>query len=77
MLYLALASRRWVPLGVHGALLLLLIAPLAFAITRAVDFPIPSFVVHGFPIVFLISIAVYYLMWKHVIGFLNDLLGIG
>jgi hypothetical protein len=76
MLYLPLASRRWVPLGIHGALLLLLIAPLAFAITRAIDFAIPSFFINALPIVFPVAIAVYYLVWKHLIGFLNNLLGI-
>ncbi len=76
ILYIALLSRRHFSIGIFGALLPLLFAPLGFAITRAVDFAIPSFVVHAFPIVFPIGIAVYYLVWKHLIGFLNDLLGI-
>jgi len=76
MLYLPLASRRWVSLGIHGVLLLVLIIPLAFAITRAVNFAIPSFLVHAFPIIFPVAIAVYYLVWKHLIGLLNDLVGI-
>ena len=75
ILYVALLSRRHVSIGIFGALLPLLIGPLGFAITRAVNFPIP-FVVLAFPILFVIAIAVYYLVWKHLVGFLNHLLGI-
>lgn len=76
MLYLPLGSRRWVSIGIHGALLPFLLAPLGFAFMRMVDFAIPSFVVHAFPIFFPFGIAFYYLVWKHLLGFFNDLLGI-
>lgn len=76
MLYLALGSRRWISLGLYGALLPFLLAPLGFALTRIVHFDIPSFLLHAFPYGFLGGIAIYYLLWKHLVGFFNDLLGI-
>jgi len=76
MLYLRLGSRRWLSIGVHGALLPLVIAPVGYAIIRSVSLSIPDLLVHVFPIAFPIAVVVYYLLWKHVVGFFNDLLGI-
>ena len=76
MLHLWLQSRRMIPLGLYGAALPFLIAPLAFVVTRLVDFTIPSFAVNAFPFAFLVAVVVYYLVWKHLVGFLNELLGI-
>ena len=76
MLYLSIHSRRHLPLGLHGAVLPFLLAPLAFLVARALDFVIPSFVAQGFPIGFPIALVIYYLVWKHLVGFFNELLGI-
>ena len=76
MLHLWLRSRRHLPLGLHGAVLPFLLAPAGFAITRAVDFTIPAFATGAFPYAFPLVVVLYYLVWKHVVGFFNELLGI-
>ena len=76
IVYIALLSRRHVSIGLFGAALPFLLAPGGYLVTRLVDFSIPSFVLTAFPFAFPIGIVVYYLVWKHLIGFLNDMLGI-
>ena len=76
MLHLWLRSHRQAPLGVHGAVLPFLLAPVAFLIAKAVDFAVPSLVMNAFPFVFPVGVIIYYLVWKHVVGFLNQFLGI-
>ncbi|MGH9314128.1 MAG: hypothetical protein ACRD09_09265 [Vicinamibacterales bacterium] len=76
MLHLAHPVRR-LALGLHGALLPFLLAPTAFLVTRLVDFPIPAVVAAGFPIGFPVGVILYYLAWKHVVGFLNRLVAVG
>jgi hypothetical protein len=74
MLHLALRPRLRVPLDVHGALLPLLLMPGGFALARAFD----VFVIQwqfALPMI-PIGMAVYYLAWKFLVGFLNDELGI-
>jgi hypothetical protein len=74
MLYLALRSRfRW-PLGVHGAVLPLLLMPVGFALARSLDvFNIQwQFALPMVPV----GMAVYYLAWKHLVGLLNHEVGI-
>ena len=75
MLHLALRSRVRVPLGVHGALLPLLLIPAGVMLTRTLDvFTIQwRFALPAAPI----GMAVYYLAWKYIVGFLNDEVGIG
>ena len=70
MLYLAIRSRiRW-PLGLHGALLPLLLMPGGVILARVLDvFTIQwRFALPMVPI----AMAVYYLAWKYVVGFLNE-----
>jgi hypothetical protein len=76
ILYLALRSRRHLPLGLHGAILPFLLTPAGYVVARILDFAIPSYVVAGFPFVFPIGLALYYLAWKYLVGFLNAELGI-
>ncbi len=76
MLYLWLHSRRHLPLGLHGAILPFLLAPVGFTIIRALDVVTPTFMATAFPIGFPIAVVVYYLAWKHLVGFFNALLGI-
>ena len=74
MLHLALRSRfRW-SLGVHGAVLPLLLMPVGFALARSLDvFDIQwQFALPMVPV----GMAVYYLAWKHLVGFLNHEVGI-
>ena len=76
ILYVGTLARRHFPIGVFGAVLPLILAPLGYLLTRAIDFAIPSVVFQVFPIAFPIGIAIYYLAWKFLTGSLNDLLGI-
>ncbi len=50
VLFVALRSRLQLSIGLHGALLPILLAPLGIVVTSLLNFPIPSFAVHAFPI---------------------------
>lgn len=74
-LYLRLRRSREVPIGVFGAALVPVIAPAAFALQAALGKMLwsPELFAVGFPI----TLALYYLAWKHIVSRFNDLLGIG
>ena len=74
MLHLALKSRARLPLGLHGALLIVILAPAGVVLARTLDvFTIQwRFALPMVPI----GMAVYYLAWKYLVGFLNDEMGI-
>ena len=74
VLHVALRPRLALSLGLHGALLPLLLMPGGFALARALDvFGIQwQFALPMIPI----GMAVYYLAWKFLVGFLNEELGI-
>ena len=74
MMHVALRSRVRVPLGVHGALLVLVLMTGGVGLSRTLDvFAIQwRFALPMLPI----GMAVYYLAWKHLVGFLNEELGI-
>jgi hypothetical protein len=74
MLFLALRSRFKWSLGMHGALLPLLLMPAGYALTRALDvFDLQwQFALPMVPI----GMAIYYLVWKRLVGFLNREVGI-
>jgi hypothetical protein len=75
VLHLALQSRVRVPLGVHGAVLPLILMPLGLWLGRALNaFALPLTMAAAVAPVGMIA---YYLLWKHFVGFLNDELGIG
>jgi hypothetical protein len=76
MLFIALHSRTRLSVGLHGAVLPLLLGPLGFLMTRILDFPIPQHVVGAFPIAAPLALVVYYLAWKYLVGSLNGVLGI-
>jgi hypothetical protein len=76
MLHLARHGRQRLSVGAHGALLPFLLAPAAYAVTRLVGFEPPEPLARAFPFVFPFVVAAFYLAWKHVVGFLNELLGI-
>jgi hypothetical protein len=74
MLHLKLRSRVPVPLGAFGAVLPLLLFPGGIMLARALD----VFTIQwrlALPIL-PIGVAVYYLAWKHLVGFLNEEMGI-
>ncbi|HKW65310.1 MAG TPA: hypothetical protein VJN89_22355 [Candidatus Acidoferrum sp.] len=73
---LFIAWRRRVPLslGLHGALLPILLAPLGALASALLKFSIPSFATHIFPVAAPLALIVYYFAWKYVVGFLNRVL---
>ena len=71
MLFLASHSRTHLPIGVHGALLPFILAPLGILLTNLLHFSIPGFATHVFPILAPLGLIVYYLVWKYVVSFLN------
>jgi hypothetical protein len=60
--------------GLFGALLPLLLVPAGYLLGQVlgIPYPVPWLPWAGLPL----AIAVYYLVWKHAVGFLNDLLGV-
>jgi hypothetical protein len=76
ILFLASHERLHLSLGLHGALLPFLLAPLGKLSTGLLNFSIPAFVAHVFPFAAPIALILYYLVWKHLVGALNSELGI-
>jgi hypothetical protein len=87
MLHLASRTDTHLPLGIHGAILPLLLAPAGFLLGRSLGFL--QVTGHGFiyfgvvnvryahiAIVFPAVLIVYYLVWKYLIGFFNRVAGI-
>lgn len=74
MLYLALGSRVRLSLGIHGALLVLLLIPGGIILARTLDvFTIQlRFALPMVPI----GMAVYFLAWKYLVSFLNEEIGV-
>jgi hypothetical protein len=74
MLHVALQRRfRW-PLGLHGALLPLLLMPAGVLLARSLDvFSIQwQFALPMIPV----GMTVYYLAWKYLVSFLNAEVGV-
>ena len=85
--YVWLRPRRHLPIGFHGALLPFVLAPIGFTITTSLGFLAATStglvlfhaITIGYSFVatfFSAGIVVYYLVWKHLVGFFNQLLGI-
>lgn len=74
--FVAFRERLHLSIGLTGALLPLLLAPLGMVVTGLLNFSIPSFAVHIFPILAPVALIVYYLAWKYLVGFLNRVLGL-
>ncbi len=76
MAYLAMRKRRYMPLGCHGALVPLFLVPVSLwtAGTLGIALPLAPWTI-GLVAMPLATI-VYYLVWKFLVGFLNELLGI-
>lgn len=77
MLYVALRRHRYLPLGLHGAVIPLFVMPLGFAIIRTSGFDFPPLVAAIFPFGVAMVMAGYYLVWKYLVGFFNELVEIG
>lgn len=86
-LYVWSRKGRHLPIGVHGALLVLVIAPLAYLIGTSLHFlslkggAATYFVVihvdySSLAIGICVAMAIYYLVWKYFVNFFNELLGV-
>jgi hypothetical protein len=74
MVYLATKSRTRFSVGIHGALLVAVLVPAGIVLGRALDlFAIQLW--YALPVI-PIGMAVYYLAWKFLVGFLNQEMGI-
>ncbi len=88
ILYVALRSRRRLPIGIHGAILPFIFVPIGYLFATSMGFLTAtrhgfvyfgvvhapfSLIAVGFPI----GVSVYYLVWKYLVGFLNNVLEIG
>jgi hypothetical protein len=74
MLYVA--TQRRLPLGIHGAILPVIVFPMALIVARAVVGPFPSFFTTLMSLVVPVVVIIYYLVWKYIVSFLNRILGI-
>lgn len=87
MFYLYLRPRRHLAIGLHGALLPLVLAPLGGLLAGSLGFltvgpkgfiyfqQVTFSYVH-LGIVFCCAVAIYYLVWKYFVGYFNRVLGI-
>jgi hypothetical protein len=85
--YLWLRPRRHLPIGLHGAILPFVLAPGGFLLATCSGFlaATPSGLVWFHQIVvpytflavgFGFALIAYYLVWKYLVGFFNEVLGI-
>jgi len=77
VLYVSIFSQRHISLGLLGALLPLLLAPMGVTVAHFLHFPIPQQIPPLAPIGLPIGMVLYYLAWKYLVGFFNTELGIG
>lgn len=75
LLHTAFLARRF-SLGIFGALLPLLLAPLGYFVAHLLEFPIPQPVLALAPVGVCVAVILYYLVWKYLVSFLNAELGI-
>ena len=73
ILFFASRSRLRLSLGLHGALLPFLLAPLGLFAARLLNIPIPVFAAQALPAA-PVALIVYYLAWKYLVGSLNRIL---
>jgi hypothetical protein len=71
ILFIALRSRLQLSLGLHGALLPILLAPLGFVVAGFLHFPAAALVSRIWPIAAPVALIAYYFAWKYLVGFLN------
>lgn len=74
ILFIAWRRRVTLSIGLHGALLPILLGPLGALASALLKFSIPGFAVHIFPVLAPVALIVYYFAWKYLVGFLNRVL---
>lgn len=73
---LHLATGRRIPIGIFGAFLPFLLVPGGWAIAQFTHFTVPPLIYHVVPYAFPFGVAIYYLLWKHIVGSLNAIVGV-
>jgi hypothetical protein len=76
MFFVSLHDRAHLPIGVHGAVLPLIFAPLGYVVGRLLDFSFPHPILQIFPVGLAVALVAYYLVWKYIVSFFNAELGI-
>jgi hypothetical protein len=78
MIYLAVREHagRWYSLGVHGAVVPLVLLPVAVLGLRGLGFEFAVDVARVVVIAAPPLMIIYYLVWKYLVGFLNEALGV-
>ena len=87
MLHVALTPRFRLSIGTHGALLPFVLVPLGFTLGTLLGIvTVDQHGVQAFEtlrlsygravLVFPLAVIVYYLVWKYIVAFLNDLVGL-
>lgn len=87
ILHVASRTQTHLPLGIHGAILPFILAPAGFLLGRSLGFLKATG--YGFSyfgvvdvryvhvaVVFPVVLIVYYLVWKYLIGFFNQVAGV-
>lgn len=74
ILFIVWRRRGPLSLGLHGALLPILLGPLGAVASVLLNFSIPGFVAHIFPVAAPLLLILYYFAWKYFVGFLNRVL---
>jgi len=75
-LYIAMALKRRLPLGVWGALLPLILLPLGLLLQKflGLELFVLRDVLQVAPLL-PVAMGVYYLAWRHIVGFFNRVVG--
>jgi hypothetical protein len=76
VLYVWLASRRRIPIGLYGAALPLIVGPSAVLLSHAMGVELPDLAVRAFPVALVVVTAAYYLLWKYLVRQINEKLEI-
>jgi hypothetical protein len=87
IIFVALHNHKWLPIGMHGALLPFLLAPagglfgnllgvLTFGHGHMTWFQMVDVPYQFFAIGFCCAMIGYYLVWKYLVGFFNQVLGV-
>jgi hypothetical protein len=76
VLYRAFLAPRHLSLGLFGGALPLLLAPSGYLTARLLGFTVPHELLSAVPLGLPVALILYYLAWKHFVGFLNAELGI-
>jgi hypothetical protein len=77
VLFIVFRDRLRLSLGLYGALLPILLAPMGIVVAGLLNFSIPGVTAHDFAIATPIGLIVYYLAWKYLVGFLNRVQQLG